>query len=388
MPIRIIRADNKMVVRLEGIILAREAADIKQAMKSIMREAAEEAVPVHVDNLLFMADEALEALIKDGRELLKGGDSIRIVEMPAEIRNFLIAHEVLPALPCDESISTANLAELKAEFSCGQNITVAIGEKNAEEYERLSAPLMRRQFKLIQLKTDSKVPEDGKKADGVILSLEFKAGLDSLGKLQKAGKKVMAILPKEDPTTKRSAELIGIHRVEIKPCPESVVLEFAKSLGKKDEPKPAAPAPASAAAATPAPVAAAASPAPVAAGPKRKVLIIDDSNLFRKQLVKFLGDEYSTLEAPNGEAALKLLESETPDVILLDIIMPELDGMETLQQIKDLPRLSSVPVIMLTAQHDREKVIQAVKLGAADFLGKPVTADVLRARLKKLFDKK
>lgn len=386
MPIRITRADNKMVVRLEGIILAREAADIKQAMKSIMREASEEAVPIHVNKLLFMADEAIEALVKDGRELLRGGDSIRIVEMPAEIRNYFIAHEVLPALPCDESISTENLAELKAEYSCGQGITVAVGEKNAEEYERMTAPLMRRRFKLIQLKNDAKVPEDGKKADGIILSLEFKAGLDSLGKLQKAGKKVMAILPKEDPTTKRSAELIGIHRIEIKPCPESVVLEFAKSLGKKEEPKPAEPAPVAAATSTPAAAEAAAPAAtPTPAGPKRKVMIIDDSNLFRKQLVKFLGDAYTTVEAPNGEAGLKLLETETPDVILLDIVMPEMDGMETLKQIKARPNLAGVPVIILTAQHDREKVIQAVKLGAADFLGKPVTADVLRARLKKLF---
>jgi len=89
--------------------------------------------------------------------------------------------------------------------------------------------------------------------------------------------------------------------------------------------------------------------------------------------------------ARDGEKGIELFKQERPDLILLDIIMPELGGMDTLQQIKALPRFSSVPVIMLTAQHDRDKVIQAVKLGAADFLGKPVTADVLRARLKKLF---
>ncbi|MBR6469017.1 MAG: response regulator [Lachnospiraceae bacterium] len=101
------------------------------------------------------------------------------------------------------------------------------------------------------------------------------------------------------------------------------------------------------------------------------VMIVDDSRTMRKMLAGALKQAgYEVVgDAGNGEEALKLLESVKPDLITLDITMPVMDGMTTLEKIKE--RDPSQKVIMVSAAGQKDKVIGALKIGALDFIQKP-----------------
>lgn len=116
------------------------------------------------------------------------------------------------------------------------------------------------------------------------------------------------------------------------------------------------------------------------------VLVIDDSDFQRKWIDKTLQNlNHNMLEAGNGKEGLKLLETENPDCIIVDLNMPEMNGIEFLRQIKD--RKIPVPVIVLTADIQEETRKECGELGAAAFLKKPfkphelekVLADCLRS---------
>lgn len=118
-----------------------------------------------------------------------------------------------------------------------------------------------------------------------------------------------------------------------------------------------------------------------------RVLVVDDTALSRQVLaraVTALGHEAVT--AADGAAALDLLRSASDaagiDVVLLDLLMPVLDGFATLQQIKQDPSLAHVPVIMVSAVDELDSVIRCIELGATDYLPKPVHGPLLRARLR------
>ena len=106
-----------------------------------------------------------------------------------------------------------------------------------------------------------------------------------------------------------------------------------------------------------------------------KIFIVDDSRIIRKVLTSTLkeaGHEV-IVEAANGEEALKAFETVTPDLVTLDITMPVMDGLETLEKIRsDYPDLK---VVMISAAGQKNKVMQALKLGALDFIRKPVEKD-------------
>lgn len=85
--------------------------------------------------------------------------------------------------------------------------------------------------------------------------------------------------------------------------------------------------------------------------------------------------------AENGRVALELLRAEPFDVVLLDLVMPELDGYGALAELKADPRLRHLPVIMISAQDDAESVVRAIELGADDYLPKPFDPVLLRARM-------
>jgi len=116
-----------------------------------------------------------------------------------------------------------------------------------------------------------------------------------------------------------------------------------------------------------------------------RVLVVDDATLNRRLLQRALVQEgYDAVLAEDGVQALDLLRVGVPppvDVVLLDILMPNLDGYETLAAIKADPALRHLPVIMITAVDETESAVRCIELGATDYLPKPFNAAVLRARI-------
>ena len=113
------------------------------------------------------------------------------------------------------------------------------------------------------------------------------------------------------------------------------------------------------------------------------VLVVDDDALNRRLLVRALEREgHRTVEAADRREGLHLLQQVEPDVMLLDVEMPELDGYGVLIAMKDLPTVSSTPVVMISGVEDRDAVVRCIELGADDFLPKPADVQILRARVK------
>ena len=116
-----------------------------------------------------------------------------------------------------------------------------------------------------------------------------------------------------------------------------------------------------------------------------KILVVDDEERNIKLLEILLHAEgYSTLTAYNGRDALRLAETELPDLILLDIMMPEMDGFATVAQLKTNSETHPIPVVMLTALDDRAAKIRALEAGAEEFLSKPIDRVDLIIRVRNL----
>ncbi len=117
---------------------------------------------------------------------------------------------------------------------------------------------------------------------------------------------------------------------------------------------------------------------------KRRVLIVDDEPSVRESLRMVLKNDYQVAAASSGSVALELLEQEPFDVVLLDILMPGIDGLETLEQIKQ--RSSAPQVIMLTATKTVKTAVRAMKLGAFDYVTKPFDIDELILMVERAVD--
>lgn len=112
------------------------------------------------------------------------------------------------------------------------------------------------------------------------------------------------------------------------------------------------------------------------------ILIVDDNVINRMVLARALAEQgHTTDTAPDGHQALQKLREQNFDLVLLDVIMPELDGYETLGQIKQADDLRHIPVIMVSAVDEMDSVIRCIALGATDYLPKPFNASLLQARL-------
>jgi len=112
------------------------------------------------------------------------------------------------------------------------------------------------------------------------------------------------------------------------------------------------------------------------------ILIVDDDPLNRRLLTKNLETEgHRTTDVDNGFAALSAIGSDPPDVILLDIEMPGLDGIEVLERIKSDPKIRHIPVIMISGVDDADSVVRCLEAGADDFLPKPFDPLIFRARI-------
>src|SRR5437762_2867893 len=113
------------------------------------------------------------------------------------------------------------------------------------------------------------------------------------------------------------------------------------------------------------------------------ILIVDDDPYGRETLAALLGSQgYQLLFAGSGSDALTQAAAQPPDLILLDVMMPKMDGFEVCRRLRADPRLGEVPVIMLTALDDRESRLQGIESGADDFLSKPFDRIELRSRVR------
>jgi DNA-binding response OmpR family regulator len=102
------------------------------------------------------------------------------------------------------------------------------------------------------------------------------------------------------------------------------------------------------------------------------ILVVDDHEEIREALAEILEEEgHEVLQAADGLDALEMISRRLPDVILLDIAMPGIDGLETLSRLKEIPENATLPVIMVTAQGDRQNMVKAVQLGVRDYITKP-----------------
>lgn len=119
----------------------------------------------------------------------------------------------------------------------------------------------------------------------------------------------------------------------------------------------------------------------MAFGEKRKIVAVDDSAIVLKTLEKVLGNRFELHSFSGGERALKFLKSKTPDLIILDIDMPEIDGYEMLKRIKEMEHLADVPVIFLTSNNDKSYVVKAVAGGAKDYCVKPIDEEILMEKV-------
>ena len=115
----------------------------------------------------------------------------------------------------------------------------------------------------------------------------------------------------------------------------------------------------------------------------KKILLVDDSSVNRQILTKILGANYLTLEADNGETALAVLKKygDAISVVLLDILMPVMDGYEVLKQMRNDPALSKIPVIVASGQDSEDAEIKALSLGAYDYILKPYKPEIIRHRI-------
>jgi DNA-binding response OmpR family regulator len=115
-----------------------------------------------------------------------------------------------------------------------------------------------------------------------------------------------------------------------------------------------------------------------------KILTVDDSTTIRK-IVKRALDSFNCeiLEAQNGVEGLAMANKEKPDLILLDITMPVMTGVEMLERLKAQQELKEIPVIMLTAESGKESVTRAVRMGIKDYIVKPFKGPELVERIQK-----
>ena len=116
-----------------------------------------------------------------------------------------------------------------------------------------------------------------------------------------------------------------------------------------------------------------------------RILIVDDNETNRCLLTARLGAEgYQTVEAENGERALAVAREVAPDVVLLDVMMPKIDGFEVCRRLKGDTTLGFVPIIMVTARTDSQDVVTGLNAGADEYLTKPVDHAALVARVRSM----
>jgi len=123
--------------------------------------------------------------------------------------------------------------------------------------------------------------------------------------------------------------------------------------------------------------------------PKEKILVVDDEKDIVELLRFNLGKEgFRTISACEGEDALKLAKKELPDLIILDLMLPGIDGLEVCRILKRDPATFSIPIIMLTAKGEEADIVTGLELGADDYIAKPFRVKEIIARIKAVLRRK
>lgn len=119
-----------------------------------------------------------------------------------------------------------------------------------------------------------------------------------------------------------------------------------------------------------------------------KILVVDDQPVNVKLITAYLENDYIIIPAYSGEEALEKVRTDKPDIVLLDIMMPEISGYEVCERIKQQDTTRFIPVIMITALSELEDKIKGIEVGADDFLTKPINSIELITRVRSLLKSK
>lgn len=116
-----------------------------------------------------------------------------------------------------------------------------------------------------------------------------------------------------------------------------------------------------------------------------RILIADDDSLLRALLQhKLTAEDHQVVTAEHGGEVAALVEAHAPDVVVLDAMMPVMDGFEVLRRLKADPEVRDIPVVMLTALRREQDIVGGLQLGAADYLAKPFIPDELVQRIRRI----
>ena len=116
------------------------------------------------------------------------------------------------------------------------------------------------------------------------------------------------------------------------------------------------------------------------------IMVVDDSGLNLRVAKDMLKERYDVICANSGMAAFVIMEEIIPDLILLDLHMPQMDGFEVIEKLHSIEEYKDIPVIMLTADNDRETEIKGFQLGVMDFVTKPFVAEIVLQRVGRILE--
>ena len=117
---------------------------------------------------------------------------------------------------------------------------------------------------------------------------------------------------------------------------------------------------------------------------RKKIIIVDDNASYLSVVRVLLKPYYEVFPAPSASKLFKIIEKFIPDLVLLDVNMPEINGFEAMQMLRENPRYKDIPVIFLTAKDDEASAIKGLDLGAADYITKPFSGPLLLKRISNI----
>ncbi len=118
----------------------------------------------------------------------------------------------------------------------------------------------------------------------------------------------------------------------------------------------------------------------------RAVVVVEDETNIRELVVyNLLKEGFRAVGCANGEEALRLIEAAVPDLVILDLMLPGIDGLKVCERLKSQPKTQAIPVIMLTAKGEEADIVRGLNMGADDYIPKPFSPRVMIARVKAVF---